>query len=419
MTKTKTIRLQALNRFEEHLFNILPLYSVSHSDERNQVIAYSMKVLADLGRTPILDKHYNIIADSVVPSDDRRCMVAHTDTVGSLEPAATHQSIRYNSDMDIIYNRSNRRAMGGDDKVGVAIALTVAEFIPWVHVLLVADEEVGCIGSSQVEVEAYDFCLQFDRRGAIDLVNEIFGKLATAKTTKAALSLLPHRRQVSGMITDVGTLVERGIAKCAFNMSCGYYEPHYASEYIVLSEAFMSMNDAITLMLGLSIYDFEPVDRKAEYSRYRGMYNESAYWGSEWEGVEYEDNSNWEGWKKSVKNGVTTFEPSVKEDGVDVVVGPLKKALSGNVEKTDEPLSGYAMGLPPSLNELYQINEEADDISEDDVHLVDVRVTDVCAICAEFCDSGQAYRFGAEIVCEDCKSTFDTATLQVMLGYNP
>ena len=258
-----SIKIKMLTTFDRHLFALLPLYNSSYTGDDNQVIQYSLRVLKALGRDVYRDKHDNVISNA---PNGTRAIVAHTDAVGDKEhPAATMQGIGYSEVTDIIYNKSNRRPMGGDDKVGVAAALTIAEYMPDVHCWLFADEEVGCQGSSRAEgLPHTPFGVQLDRRDSIDLIPKIGGSnIASLHTTKAALCLLPHRKVANGGSTDVGALVRRGVLGCAFNMSCGYYNPHSSDEYIVLSEALMAFNDACTLLYCLDLdEDIKPAEQK-------------------------------------------------------------------------------------------------------------------------------------------------------------
>lgn len=247
-----------------HLMELLPLYSVSRSDAENQAIWYSVGVLEKLGREANLDKHWNIIS----PGTGNRAVVAHTDTVGSIDATAKKQSIRYNSSTGIIYNRSGFRAMGGDDKVGMAFALAIAEHIPETHVWLVANEEIGLLGSRAIEPGVkVDLAVQLDRRGSYALVTRITGPLCGWKTEKAAKALLPHRKDVNGGMTDVMALVDRDIAKTAFNMSCGYFNPHGSDEFIVMSLAIQSFIDGLVLLTCLADDDLEAPYKYQHQSR--------------------------------------------------------------------------------------------------------------------------------------------------------
>jgi tripeptide aminopeptidase len=262
-----SVKLKTLMRFEQHLMMLLRLYNSSYSGDNNQVIQYCEHHLTKMGRTVHKDKAFNLFSPGNSTTFGK-AIVAHTDSVGGEEKVATMQSIIYNPISDIIYNNSGRRPMGGDDKVGVAIALTIAELIPQAHVILPADEEVGCVGSRQFNMveETIPFAIQFDRRGSKDIVPVIGGtKIASKHTLKAVQHLLPHRGVVKGAFTDVLALSERNVVGCAFNMSCGYYNPHDVREYIVYSQAIQSMNDAVMVMMMLFHEDIVPAAKCTEY----------------------------------------------------------------------------------------------------------------------------------------------------------
>lgn len=303
--KSSSHLVKAIQLFEHHLFNILPLYNVSETSVKdNLVIQYSYETLARLGKKPRIDKHKNVIADGSIS----RAMVAHTDSVGHFDRYAVKQAIRYSPKPGIIYNRTGRRPMGADDKVGVAIALAMAEIMPELAIWLPSDEEIGCVGSHALQdIEPVDFALQFDRRNAVDLVSSIgVTKLASRQTINQALKILPHRKEVSGMSTDVGVLVRREAAMCAFNMSCGYYLPHDQREYIVYAEAIQSMMDAVRLMFLLEDADIkapEPeVVQQSSYSS-KGYHSSEQDWDN-WE--DYRHPNNYVGHKDQQETPSTT-----------------------------------------------------------------------------------------------------------------
>lgn len=262
-SRPPTPSLLALHLFEHHLYKLLPLYSASFTGDKNQVIKYCTEVLKRLDRAQYMDKHFNLLSPGCTKGGKSRAIVAHTDAVGVQENVAIQQGIGYNFASDIIYNKTGKRPIGGDDKVGVAIALTIGEIMPDVSVWLFADEEVGLVGSNNVEnIDPVDLAIQFDRRGAVDLIPKIGQtNIASKRTAGKVLRLLTHRVPENGGSTDVAALVRRNIAQCAFNFSCGYYAPHTAREYIVYAEAQRSLLDALAIMLALPDDDIVPADQ--------------------------------------------------------------------------------------------------------------------------------------------------------------
>ena len=125
-------------------------------------------------------------------SDTYPCLVAHIDQVQSIH-SRDFQAIETN---DIIfgYSPKNKRleGLGADDKNGVWISLKCLMKYENIKVSLFVSEEVGCIGHEQ------------------------FGY---------------HLEE--GMMTDVLTLKENGLAVSCVNLSCGYYDPHSDHEFTV------------------------------------------------------------------------------------------------------------------------------------------------------------------------------------------
>ena len=101
----------------------------------------------------------------------------------------------------------------------------------------VTGEEVGCVGSSKADMDFFKdvrFVIQCDRRGSNDLIASI---CSTEIASKEFIEATGHEQfgyhLEEGMMTDVLTLKENGLAVSAVNMSCGYYDPHSDHEFTV------------------------------------------------------------------------------------------------------------------------------------------------------------------------------------------
>lgn len=199
---------------------------------------------------------------------DVPCMVAHLDTVHKIEENLT---VFESHDTWVAFNKENMNqiGIGGDDKVGIYITLELLK----VHKMKAAffvDEEIGCAGSMLADMKFFKDCLyvlQCDRRGNSDFVTNISGVLSS-KTFQNAVKpyLKNHMYNFSnGMITDVGQLAENGIGVSVANMSCGYYDPHCRTEYIVLPDIENCMNMCSGIFLNL--VEAYPYKYKREFSR--------------------------------------------------------------------------------------------------------------------------------------------------------
>ena len=169
------------------------------------------------------------------------CVVAHMDTV--------HDCYK---DFQIYQTGDNLFAMdthavrqvgiGGDDKVGVFIALEMLRIFDNLKVVFFSNEEIGCVGSSQATLTFFEDCsfvLQCDRMGNKDFIQyggytELFGPEFEDKV----LPLLVKRgyEPSEGYLTDVVELKERGLEIAVANIACGYYNPHTDQEYVNIQD---------------------------------------------------------------------------------------------------------------------------------------------------------------------------------------
>lgn len=238
------------NKFLKHLKYMLTLRNASADRSGNLLYDYCLEQLVSFGRVVDTDLHGNImsIGDDVPGLGYRGC-VGHTDSVGQRHGEDVEPIVLCNGRW---HSKNGLRPIGGDDKVGVAIALTLAEFRPELSCILPADEEIGCVGSRRMDFPVHQLLVQADRRGSTDLVHTIGGaKIATSDCLKWAAYLLPHRTPATGMMTDVEAFSERGLCGNAFNLSCGYYFPHQADEFVVISQAMQTLYDAWALLLSI------------------------------------------------------------------------------------------------------------------------------------------------------------------------
>lgn len=229
------------------------------------------------------DKHGNIYVNSFY--ENVPCMVAHIDTVHDIVEDLT---VFESEDIWLAYNTDTMQptGIGGDDKVGIYITLELLKKHR-IKAAFFVDEEIGCAGSRNADMDFFkgvNYVLQCDRRGNSDFVNNISGKLSSKRFHKDVLPILNQYgyKFSNGMITDVGQLAENKIGVSVANMSCGYHNPHTASEYIVLSEILNCMNMCDTI--------FYQLDKKYEHKFITERYNyrSTGYysgWDIDWKGT--------------------------------------------------------------------------------------------------------------------------------------
>ena len=199
------------------------------------------------------------------------CIVAHTDTVHDI-----HKYYKVFDDDGCLFafnaETGKQVGVGGDDKVGIWIALEMLLSQDSIKCAFFHSEEMGCIGSRAADMEWFKdvgYCLQADRRGDTDFVNSISGKLYSKAFKKAVAPVLKEYgyKETSGAITDVGQLAENGIGVCVANMSCGYYEPHSDEEIVEFDAANKCLNmvEKLVAELGENKYEFKFETRYSNY----------------------------------------------------------------------------------------------------------------------------------------------------------
>lgn len=131
--------------------------------------------------------------------------------------------------------------IGGDDRCGVAIILHLASKLKSKpYVLLLEDEEIGCVGAAKfakvwenyLSKNDINFIVELDR-GEFD--NVVFYNCANEDFAQYIIDTTGYELQY-GSCSDISTIAPAmGIA--AVNMTCGYYNEHKGSrEFICLKQ---------------------------------------------------------------------------------------------------------------------------------------------------------------------------------------
>lgn len=187
------------------------------------------------------------------------CVIAHTDTVHDI-----HDEFEVFSTNDIMFAMDTKNGyqvgVGGDDKVGVYVALEMLRKVDVIKVAFFRDEEHGCLGSREANMDWFEdveFVLQCDRQKYKDFVRTIYGqKLYDKDFYKAIRKTLNSYGKVEtddGGLTDVYQLNKNGLSVCSANISCGYYRPHSDEEVIIVSQVLKTRDfvmDLIKILAG-------------------------------------------------------------------------------------------------------------------------------------------------------------------------
>tara|TARA_R110002073_G_scaffold144222_2_gene296281 strand:+ start:12477 stop:13631 length:1155 start_codon:yes stop_codon:yes gene_type:complete len=260
---------EKLNERKKLLIDVLSIQTTSGNEF--DMIAYIKDFCTEfVPKAKVVIKDNNIYVTKG-KSKTYPCIVAHTDTVHSI-----HKYYKVFDDDGCIFAFNSETGLqvgvGGDDKVGIWIALEMLLKQDDIKCAFFHSEEIGCVGSSSADMEWFKdvgYCFQADRRGSTDFVNSISGKLYSKAFKKSVKPILAHYgyKESSGSITDVGQLAENGIGVCVANMSCGYYSPHSDEEVVIFEHASNCLDMIETLVdeLGNNVYEYQYENKWANY----------------------------------------------------------------------------------------------------------------------------------------------------------
>ena len=202
-------------------------------------------------------------------------LVAHLDTVHKELPNV----INYDSNLQAF---SSPSGIGADDRCGVYMVLQVIQHYNC-SVLFCEDEEIGGVGAEKfiqttlAKGLSFNYIIEFDRRGDKDAVfydcdNPQFTEFITGKYYKEAF----------GSFSDI-SIVAPALKCAAVNLSCGYYNAHTTSEFVVMPEMEASIEAACEILEKTTENDkFEYIASKRYYG---GFYDE--WYG--YEGMGYDE----------------------------------------------------------------------------------------------------------------------------------
>jgi tripeptide aminopeptidase len=257
----------------------------SYSKDDSEMLTYIKNQLVQLNITVEEDGYGNIYVTKGF-SNDYPCLVAHIDTVQTpLEGFGIFK------DGDTLFafdsNKRKQCGIGGDDKVGVYMLLQALLDIPILKTVFYRDEEIGCLGSTYSILnhkDWYDNCnfiIQPDRRDYYDLITNSAGLEITSKEFLEEIKEISDKYEyveTMGVCTDVDRLISKDVGVSCLNISCGYINPHSASEIVSIAGVNAAYN---------FVYDVisEFAHRKFNYTAplrpiYKGWKKDSGFYSS-------------------------------------------------------------------------------------------------------------------------------------------
>lgn len=245
------------------LIEVLSIQTTTYNDK--QMVRFLQRKIKQMGLHWKMDKGNLYVTKG--KADRYPCVVAHMDTVHEIE-----------SDFKVLNLGGKLFAMnpetmsqvgiGGDDKVGIYIALQCLEYFPNIKVAFFRDEETGCEGSYKADVGFFNdvsFILQADRKGNSDFITNASGIDLSSVDFQYDIEPIIQSYGYEfeyGMMTDVMALREIGVSCSMANVSCGYYNPHCPDEYVVVEEVEHTLEmfkEIIGKLEGNYDFAYEPV----------------------------------------------------------------------------------------------------------------------------------------------------------------
>lgn len=196
------------------------------------------------------------------------CVVSHMDTVHK-----NHTTLIQNNErleikesegiLTAYHPHTNKQTgIGGDDKCGVFVCLSMLEHCDVLKGAFFVEEEIGMLGSKHADPEFFKnvgYAIQFDAPSA-NWISEVCSgvKLFDKEFKTHITNILSEGGYTKFSIdpfTDVNQLAQKFDFNC-LNLGCGYYKQHTDSEYVVIEEVEKSLKMGKKLIdyLGIKKY---------------------------------------------------------------------------------------------------------------------------------------------------------------------
>ena len=211
------------------------LYTIfSPSGDTKKMRRFLKRAIKARGGDVVQDKKGNLLVTKG-KADTYPCLAAHIDQVRNHTHPKDFQVLQVdNILMGWSTKLKQQCGLGADDKNGVFICLNALEKYDNIKIAFFVDEEVGCCGSEAVDMSFFDDCrfvIEPDRREGHDFISCMSGVDVCSDDFVNASGFGDFGYKFDeGSVTDVLTLLERGLKISCLNLSCGYYNPHTDQE---------------------------------------------------------------------------------------------------------------------------------------------------------------------------------------------
>lgn len=239
------------------------LYSIfSPSGDTKKMRRFLKKAIKARGGDVVQDEKGNLLVTKG-DSDTYPCLAAHIDQVRNHTHPKDFQVLQVdNILMGWSTKLKQQCGLGADDKNGVFICLNALEKYDNIKIAFFVDEEIGCCGSSVVDMSFFDDCrfvIEPDRREGHDFIASMSGvDVCSDDFIKASGFEDFGYKFDEGSVTDVLTLLDRGLEISCLNLSCGYYHPHTDQEVTDIDELENCQNLVFHMIDTMTdVYPFE------------------------------------------------------------------------------------------------------------------------------------------------------------------
>ena len=262
---------------KEKLKEILSIPSYSGNEGR--VREYIIQFAIDNVIPYIVDTYGNIFLKKGVVEDGQGypCVVSHMDTVHVNQTEMTYSD----KNLDIIEKETNEgtilyaqtmrnsgvpysMGIGGDDKAGIFICLSLIEQFDNIMGAFFVEEEIGCNGSREAKhgdghsyLEQAAYFIQFDAPtdnwisrvcNNVELFNDEFEMVLKPVWKLYELS----EPNINDPITDVKEL-KLAYPVCCINYFAGYMDMHTPVEYVVIEYVEKALNVGASTIIELGV----------------------------------------------------------------------------------------------------------------------------------------------------------------------
>lgn len=228
----------------------------TNSENEKRMVLYLDKELRKLKTPYEIDAAGNVLVTKG-KTNLYPCVTSHMDTVHKIvDDFNIYTEV---DDKDLLFAISNKKrvGIGGDDKCGVFACLYLLKIIPQIKVVFFSREERGCRGSGDIDKRFFSDCqylIQLDRRGKKDFIQTYWGNKTVSHEFASEIGLIKKKykyKNCIGTVTDVMKLWNNKVGISCINLSCGYYQPHTALEYVSIKDLWNSVKFTEAIVNGM------------------------------------------------------------------------------------------------------------------------------------------------------------------------